>query len=347
MSRISASLAVLSKYLEILLFPESAKGYFHWTHSLLAIVGLIIACVLNGIYNVRVYIPILKKSNVLWIWNFVWVVPLTFNFVWTTYQTISPNYRNGTMETPIVLLLIILVNIGSYFTYYMLIKLVDSEDEKMRLTYMENIQQSQYQNLQLRINDARRARHDLRHHLRMLDAMAKEGDLDKLRDYLDEYRLTIPDDHNLTFCEHYPINAMLVYFDQQCKEAGIPFTATVSFPAEINISTSDLSIVFGNLLENALTACKRVYSKPAKATLVGKLDGSMLYFQLRNTTEEYPRMNEQGVFYSTTHNGLGIGTQSVRSIVEKYNGSVNYEEVDGDFQATVIMMLPDAASANA
>ena len=44
-----------------------------------------------------------------------------------------------------------------------------------------SVQQERYENLRSAIEEARQARHDIRHHFIQLSAMAKDGDLEKIQ----------------------------------------------------------------------------------------------------------------------------------------------------------------------
>ena len=47
------------------------------------------------------------------------------------------------------------------------------------------------------------------------------------------------------------------------------------------------------------------------------------------------------VFYSTTHNGQGIGTASVSKAAEKYGGYADFSAEDGIFRANVFIPLDE------
>lgn len=47
--------------------------------------------------------------------------------------------------------------------------------------------------------------------------------------------------------------------------------------------------------------------------------------------------NKSGAFVSLKHVGVGIGTESVKSIAEKYNGVCRFENFDGMFYASVML----------
>jgi len=54
------------------------------------------------------------------------------------------------------------------------------------------------------------------------------------------------------FCENVVVNSILGYYSLKAKEGNIPFCCFCSIPKQLSISDSDLCIVLGNALENAL-----------------------------------------------------------------------------------------------
>ena len=49
---------------------------------------------------------------------------------------------------------------------------------------------------------------------------------------------------------------MLLYFAQQAKNNGIDYIVKTEIPAELGIPETDISVILGNLLENAIEACR-------------------------------------------------------------------------------------------
>ena len=96
-----------------------------------------------------------------------------------------------------------------------------------------------YGNLQEKIAEARRAKHDVRHHITLMQEYLNEGNYAALRDYLNRYGKSLPDDSPLCYCENPAANAVLLYFAQQAKESGIEYTVRPifrgSFPYRIPI----------------------------------------------------------------------------------------------------------------
>ena len=99
----------------------------------------------------------------------------------------------------------------------------------------------------------------------------------------------------------------------------------------------DLAVLFGNLLENALTACMQEASPRIVVRITA--DAHTLCAAVDNTFTGAVRRTTGG-FLSTKHAGLGLGTASVRSIAEKYHGVCRLEPRDGMFCASVLLELP-------
>ena len=63
----------------------------------------------------------------------------------------------------------------------------------------------------------------------------------------------------------------------------------------------------------------------------------MIAFIIDNTTDVEPKLGETGLLRSTKHEGYGIGTDSVRSIAERYGGMAEYNYEPGMFHASVML----------
>ena len=62
--------------------------------------------------------------------------------------------------------------------------------------------------------------------------------------------------HCTVLCKNLIVDAICRYYEALCKQAGILFTCNTVLPCELLISVVELTIIFGNLLENAYEAAK-------------------------------------------------------------------------------------------
>ncbi|MDO4338313.1 MAG: GHKL domain-containing protein [Eubacteriales bacterium] len=67
-----------------------------------------------------------------------------------------------------------------------------------------------------------------------------------------------------------------------------------------------------------------------------RMGSRMLAITVDNTCPHLPILQD-GRFLSSKHKGFGNGTESVRSIAEKYEGDARFEWKDGIFYASVML----------
>ena len=198
------------------------------------------------------------------------------------------------------------------------------------------MQAAQYENLQEKITDARRAKHDVRHHIAVMQEYLAGGRLDALHEYLNKYSESLPDDSLVRFCENTAANAVILYFAQQAKDNGIDYIVKAEIPNDIFVSNTDISVLFGNMIENALDACREESGNDRKIIIRAGLSGGSLCVTVDNTFTGALRRTNDGGLFSTKHKGLGLGTQSVKSVAERYGGICRFEAKDGMFYASVM-----------
>ena len=110
-----------------------------------------------------------------------------------------------------------------------------------------------------------------------------EGKLDALHDYLDTYNESLPDDSLVRFCENTAANAVLLYFTQQAKENHVDYIVKVNITNDVFVSDVDISVLFGNLVENAVEACRKEFRNDRKILICANLTVSSFYVTVDNT----------------------------------------------------------------
>lgn len=89
--------------------------------------------------------------------------------------------------------------------------------ELRRQNDLFTIQNLQYQNLKERMDETRRARHDLRQHMSVLHSLCEVGEYDQLTAYLQDYLSPTSTVHPIVYCDNLTLNALLVYNAQIAK----------------------------------------------------------------------------------------------------------------------------------
>lgn len=137
------------------------------------------------------------------------------------------------------------------------------------------------------------------------------------------------------------IDALINYKYGIAKKYGITVEAELYVPMTISkIAYGDLSIILGNLLDNAIEAAREC-SQKRKINIDMKMKRKNLIINIRNTYEKAPNRNKQGDFVTGKEDfeNHGFGIKSVKRAVDKYAGSIIFEVKDGTFEVMVIIGL--------
>ena len=336
-----ANFAVISaKCLEGILFPALAMQSYRWSFSLMLFAVEIILSVPIFLYMKSVFTPAVEKEPSGFEWRYLWLIPTTFYIIWyfAIYSVVSRSALEIALRPKNTLFLFI-INVGAILIYYVVTRLILEQNTTLELkekNHQLSMQAVQYENLREKITDARRAKHDVRHHITLMQEYLESGELDALREYLSSYNDSLPDDSLVRFCENAAANAVLLYFAQQAKDNDIDYIVKADIPSDIFVSDTDLSVLFGNLIENALDACREETSDDRKIVICARQTGNALCITIDNTFTGTLRCTTDNEFLSTKHKGLGLGTQSVKSIAEQYGGICRFEIKDGMFCASVM-----------
>ena len=280
-----------------------------------------------------------EDDNFAQTWYVFWVLPLVFILL---NLFITPRYQI-TLRTGRVLQVYIVMSIALLFLMFMFnaifLLMANSLNRNARLQ-QENqflsMQQQRYESLKAAIEEARQARHDMRHQLNQISALAEAGDLDNLKAYLAKTVSRIPD-LDMNFCENRAADSVVGYYCALAKREGVPFCAKLDLPQVLPVDEMDLCLVLSNLLENAFEASLRTAPARRRIKLTAYLHGnSLALIQVENTYDGVIR-EKGGVFQSSKRKGDGIGLQSVRHIAEKSGGVNTVTYQDGLFCVKVML----------
>lgn len=223
-----------------------------------------------------------------------------------------------------------------YFMFYLMARGIGRRMRLVQENEVLHMQAAQYRILQKNMEDTRRARHDLRQHFIALQGCIDSGDLQAVSDYVQSHMQMIPLDTPQFYCENFALNAVLHYYATWAAQEEIQMDITVRMERDTLIPEPELCTLLGNLLENALDACRALMQERTIQVQIQQNGPTILAILVKNTCPEPPQWKGDRLD-STKQNGLGFGTQSVRLIAEHYHGSARFTWENGVFQASVLL----------
>jgi sensor histidine kinase regulating citrate/malate metabolism len=188
-------------------------------------------------------------------------------------------------------------------------------------------------------NEMRSWRHDYHNHLQVIQGYLQLGRFDKLIDYVNNLEDSIvykpmPIDSGNPLIDAL-VGVKMLYMQKQNINANI----NIHVPSNLNVSDSDLCVLLGNLIDNAVEACQRITTDINRfiELEMHALKGQ-LFIRIRNSTNS--SVNMVGTKYLSEKPGRhhGIGMKHIDGIVARYNGYINRIYENSIFETNI--MLP-------
>ena len=280
-----------------------------------------------------------EDDNFAQTWYVFWVLPLVFIalnlFMIPKYA--DTLYTGRVLQGYFVISITLLFLMLFFNAIFLLMAISINRNVRLQQeNQLLSMQQQRYESLKAAIEEARQARHDLRHQLCQLAALAEEGNLEKIKAYLSGAVSRIPS-LEMHFCENRAADSVVGYYCALAKREQIPFSVQLDLPECLPVDEIDLCLVLSNLLENALEASLRTAPARRRIELTAYLHGnSLALIQVENTYDGVIR-EKGGVFQSSKRKGDGVGLQSVRHIAEKSGGVNTVTYQDGLFCVKVML----------
>lgn len=259
------------------------------------------------------------------------------------YCTVTDVYAYATWQFLVSRYLMLF---GVCYVSYVALKVLESSRSRAQLEGAlrhadQNLQaqKKQYDSLATHMEETRRARHDLRQHLTVIQSYLKRDEQSNLSEYLDSYLSQLPPDTLEIYSYNDVVNAIVCYYATLVRDDHASFGAKIDYPEDCSVSATDITVLLGNLLENAAEACHHE-GEPKFVKLRVRQNGNALLVLVDNTCTTPVRFQDD-VPLSSKREGVGIGATSVRSIAERYGGTAQFEQREGVFCASVLLYISD------
>lgn len=219
------------------------------------------------------------------------------------------------------------------FVGYQYIQKVNQQNLLLQMVKQKDeAEETYFRALEEKYDEQRVVIHDIRRHLTAIKGLAQEHGADRVAEYASTLENLPVLQNKVRYCDNPMLNVVLSRYGELCHEKGITFQADIRDKEYDFLSPSDITALFGNLLENAVEAAQDS-PKPYVELRVDIPAGTALFISLSNTCGQPPQDDGRGGYLTHKLNKEqhGIGLKSVNAIVKKYGGSLK-QEYDSETQ---------------
>lgn len=178
--------------------------------------------------------------------------------------------------------------------------------------------------------DAAAYRHDLRHHLNLLQEYARQGDLAHIQNYLIQASADLDRITPLRFCSNEAVNLILSHYTTLAEHRHIQLECSIQLPEALPIPETQLCVLLSNALENAVNAVENLPENARVIQVTLRLYRNNLLISIENPIHD-PVILVDGLPQSTRPNH-GYGTRSIAAIVKNNNGQLLFTTENGAFR---------------
>lgn len=217
--------------------------------------------------------------------------------------------------------------------------MADLVDRKIS-QYQKELVEKHFEEVENMYRQTRGWRHDLKNHIQTMKAHAAMGEYDRLNEYMDELDTDLNEVDQIIKTGNVKIDAVLNSKLSLARAKQIDVEAKAVVPRELAVSEVDLSVILGNLMDNAMEACLKIDEKERRFLRVYMdVFKGQLYIYVMNSVKDAPK--RMGKIYLTTKDSRnhGFGLLRMDKVVDKYHGYLDRQHEEGVFATEVMLPL--------
>ena len=306
-------------------FHDAVYDFTSWRSTLLYLAALAVSVpfMLRFFANARDKV---LNTDAPVFWRTAWMIP---GFTTVIVMIFTNNFTAEQVRSFRFLFARVLLLLCVFVFYSILLDALDgirrqaalAEQAEMQEQLL-NLQQTQHKQLLQYMEDMKEVRHDLRQHISVIWAYLEQEDIDGMKKYLQAYERKLPADIRRTFTKNFALNAVCTHFAEEARKYEIDYDVSMDTPEELPISEPEVCALLGNLLENALDACREVQSAPF-IKVRGMWEDDRMVITVDNSCERAPVWEGERL-HSSKRDGLGTGTWVVQRTAERSGGVAKF-----------------------
>lgn len=205
-------------------------------------------------------------------------------------------------------------------------------------------QAEHYKNLAAASFETRRFKHDFKNMSIAMEALLAEGETAEALNLIRQWNETLNDPN--TFHPAFDTgngiaDALLTDKSAKASACNTEITFQGAIPADF-LSPTDLCVILGNTLDNAMDACQKLPPEIRKTIAIScRCSSGFLFVSITNPVSQKVMIQDNHVVTTKENKTLhGFGLYSLHSVVKKYNGEVRLGSTNDSFTTEIDLCIP-------
>ena len=326
------------------------KGYLNLViqKDLYRFVGVVIIQIVL-FYLTRFMIKRTKKDSTYSLkwneWFVLLIIPVISIFTMSFVSLIIINIEEqlSPMQHIFSILSILGILMTNSLVYVLYVNMQKDHAKQLEYSILQQAFKSQEKSVEetkILYQSVRSIRHDLKQHFQVALTMLHSGKINEAVDYMEKYNDTVLDGiSNKVFCDNDVVNYIINSKSKICSDRHIKIYIYIANEIP-EFSDLDLCVLLGNALDNAIEG-------------VSGEGNNEIYLELRNVDNFFMISVKNTIINSVLEDNPnlistknekevhGLGILSMKEVVQKYNGSIEFYESDNKFCCDMLLDIPD------
>ena len=315
---------------------DTDAGYLLNTQSLKRVICILLSKTL--LVLIIVTLSKLLKRTLIFLKRYVVIMCIYSIFLLVSlFVMVELNMDNGNPKADLFLTIFFIISIIiELLMFYFVIKTGESYEQRQKAELIEmknSMLQKSLDETEQTFKLWRSSVHDYKHNIIALTQLANDGNIAEIKKYLERENELI--DRKMFYIQTGNSVVDIIVNTKQsfAEEKGITFVVNAKVPEDCVVSELDMANILGNLIDNAIEAS--ISEEEPYIDITIRQDKHFIVIKIINKySREFSKRLE-----TTKHKKMfhGIGTSSVKNIVEKYQGEFSIDKQGNEVIAKILI----------
>jgi sensor histidine kinase regulating citrate/malate metabolism len=255
------------------------------------------------------------------------------------------NLQGAQDRTRKIILAVMMVASFAYFAAcLMLVMISESRDSYKMLSQINQTvieaQQKYYLLANEKEQEIKSIRHEIKNHLACINGLYHNNKLDEMNDYISQLIDQTQVLDGLLDTGNDIVNAILNDAQSRYQKDGIIIKLEGAFPKDLKIAPMDLCVIFANAVSNAVEAIQKIEYREDAGIIHIKISvfKNDLFIDIWNPVASKVEIVDGKLRTTKQDKNLhGFGTANMIQRVEKYHGTIDFENKENLFYVHINM----------
>ncbi len=234
--------------------------------------------------------------------------------------------------------IVISIVLTDYFMLYMMERfnyLVQKQYEDAMYREEMHYKDIYYEEAEKQNKEVQKLKHDMKHKLHELYHLLENSDGHELSEKIGAMCIEFEQIDEKQYSDNPIVDSVLRIKFGRAKARGIKVETSIRIPKKMQLDHGDIGVLYGNLVDNAVEACSKVPEEQRFVKIENKYQSGILLLVITNSKTGKKNKSLKTTKKDNIRHGHGV--QSVRKVVEKYNGTVSFTDKGDIFEVSAML----------